>query len=184
LKPLPLWPTTSFERSRGNPGKGTNDEHSKWIAQGAEETIRMTNTTTISNRIFTRLSELHLTQHEFSKRTGILPSTISEWKNGTNPSSDKIMSICRALNVSPEWLLEGSTPVYGGKGDGHSGSRGEHESDYYTIHKSSNMGRLITMYLKIKPALQGRVIGYVEGLSEADEDWSPVAPQGLRTQRQ
>ncbi len=128
-------------------------------------------TNTISNRIFSRLNELNLTQHEFSKRTGILPSTISEWKNGTNPSSEKIMSICRALNVSPEWLLEGSALVYGGRGsqrkDGHSG---ENESDYYIIQKSSNMGRLITMYLKIKPALQGRVIGYAEALSEAEEN--------------
>jgi len=154
---------------------------------------------TISTRIFSRLETLNMTQHEFSKRTGILPSTISEWKNGTNPSSDKIMSICRALQVSPEWLLEGSTPDYGGA-DEHSsrgsqwndnyssrgygehiraasgvgnqtnGSSKDHDrsDDYYTIHKSSNMGRLITMYLKIKPAMQGRVIGYMEGLSEAE----------------
>ena len=35
---------------------------------------------TISNRIFERLKELDMSQQEFSKRTGILPSTISEWK--------------------------------------------------------------------------------------------------------
>ncbi len=140
-----------------------------------------------------------MTQHEFSKRTGILPSTISEWKNGTSPSSDKIMTICRALNVSPEWLLEGSTSDYGSADDhsspGSDGSAGgaanqpngsgkDHDSsdDYYTIHKSSNMGRLITMYLKIKPALQGWVIGYVEGLSEAGEDWSSAVGRPQREQ--
>ena len=114
---------------------------------------------TISNRIFERLEELNLSQMEFSKRTGILPSTISEWKkNGTNPSSDKIMSICKALRVSPEWLLEG---VESTRGNG---------SDYYTIHKDSNMGRFITMYLKLKPPFQGKMIGYAETLMEVSED--------------
>ena len=63
---------------------------------------------TISKRIFNRLDELNMTQQEFSNRTGINPSTISEWKkNGTNPSSDKIMAICRALEITPEQLLTG-----------------------------------------------------------------------------
>ena len=101
-----------------------------------------------------------MTQQEFSNKTGILPSTISEWKkNKTNPSSDKIMTICKALKVSPEWLLSGVDAA---------GSR--RESDYYTIHKQSNMGRLITLYGKIKPVLQGRVIGYVEALSTVEDE--------------
>ena len=113
---------------------------------------------TISNRIFARLEELDMTQQEFSNRTGIIPSTISEWKkNGTNPSSDKIMSICRALPVSPEWLLSGVDST-------------RRESDYYTISKNSNMGRLITLYLKIKPVFQGQVIGYMEALSDIEEN--------------
>ena len=100
-----------------------------------------------------------MTQQEFSKRTGILPSTISEWKkNGTNPSSDKIMSICKALSVSPEWLLEGVESTRG------------NSSDYYTIHKNSNMGRFITMYQKLKPVLQGKMMGYAEALMEVGEE--------------
>ena len=47
-----------------------------------------------------------MTQKEFAELTGIKQSTISEWKkNHTNPTSDKIMSICNVLDVSPEWLL-------------------------------------------------------------------------------
>ena len=121
---------------------------------------------TISNRIFSRLNEINMTQQEFSNRTGIIPSTISEWKkNGTNPSSDKIMTICKALSVSPEWLLSGV--------DSKRGNR----SDFYNIHKNSNMGRLITLYLKIKPALQGRVIGYVEALMDVDEMYEGASVQ-------
>ena len=63
---------------------------------------------TISERIFERLEKLHMTQREFSDRTGIKPSTISEWKkNKTNPSSEKIMPICEVLDVTPDWLLSG-----------------------------------------------------------------------------
>ena len=123
---------------------------------------------TISNRIFQRLKEINMTQQEFSNRTGIIPSTISEWKkNGTNPSSDKIMVICKALSVSPEWLLSGVDST-------------RRESDYYTIAKSSNMGRLITMYLKIKLALQGRAIGYLEALKDVEDDEVYGMPQMQR----
>ena len=61
---------------------------------------------TISERIFERLRQLFLSQKEFAELTGIKQSTVSEWKkNKTNPSSDKILDICRVLDVSPEWLI-------------------------------------------------------------------------------
>ena len=83
---------------------------------------------TISERIFERLSQLYMTQKEFSEKTGIQPSTISEWKkNKTNPSSEKIMPICEALDVTPDWLLSGIDPA---------GSR-EESRDYYTIKKNT-----------------------------------------------
>ena len=59
-----------------------------------------------------RLKQLSMTQKEFAEKTGILQSTISEWKkNKTNPSSDKILAICKALDVSPHWLLSGVDPA-------------------------------------------------------------------------
>ncbi len=62
----------------------------------------------ISERIFKILKEKKMTQTEFSKRTGIPCSTISEWKSKrTNPSAEKIMDICAALEVTPEQLLSG-----------------------------------------------------------------------------
>ena len=63
---------------------------------------------TISDRIFEKLAKTGMTQKKFSEETGIQQSTISEWKkNHTNPTSDKIMPICKTLKVSPEWLLSG-----------------------------------------------------------------------------
>lgn len=60
----------------------------------------------ISERIFKIMAEKNIRQSEFSKITGIAKSTISDWKHKkTNPSADKIMIICAALNVTPEDLL-------------------------------------------------------------------------------
>ncbi len=62
----------------------------------------------ISERIFKLLKEKNMTQAEFAKRAGIACSTVSEWKKRkTNPSADKIMDICAALEVTPEQLLSG-----------------------------------------------------------------------------
>ena len=63
---------------------------------------------TISERIFELIRERGYTQKEFSKKTGIAESTISDWKKkGTNPVSDKILTICDVLEVSPYFLLSG-----------------------------------------------------------------------------
>ena len=65
---------------------------------------------TIGQRVFHLLEEKNMTQREFSRRTGIATTTISDWrKKNTNPGSEKIMSICAALEVSPEYLLSGVT---------------------------------------------------------------------------
>ncbi|MCR5603276.1 MAG: helix-turn-helix domain-containing protein [Lachnospiraceae bacterium] len=66
---------------------------------------------TIRDRIFDKLDELNMTQKEFSEKTGIAQSTVSDWrKKRTNPTADKIMVICKVLNVPVEWLLSGIEP--------------------------------------------------------------------------
>ena len=63
---------------------------------------------TIRDRIFTRISELEITQKEFAIRTGIPETTVSDWKKKkTNPTAEKILVICKVLDVTPEWLLSG-----------------------------------------------------------------------------
>ena len=60
----------------------------------------------IYEKIFDRLDELHMSQMELSRRTGIATSTISDWrKKKINPQADKIVSICRALDMSLVDLL-------------------------------------------------------------------------------
>ena len=110
---------------------------------------------TISERIFERMNDLSMSQKEFSEATGIIPSTISEWKNKkTNPSSDKIMIICKVLEITPEWLLSGVEKA---------GSKGN-EPDYYVIDKDSEPGVLIQMYNRMDAKSRARLLGYMEAM--------------------
>ena len=60
----------------------------------------------IYEKIFARLEELHMSQTELSRRTGIATSTISDWrKKKINPQADKLVIICKALDISLVDLL-------------------------------------------------------------------------------
>ena len=60
----------------------------------------------IYEKIFDRLNGLHMSQIELSRRTGIATSTISDWrKKKINPQADKLVAICKALDMSLVDLL-------------------------------------------------------------------------------
>ena len=110
---------------------------------------------TIGDKIFKRMKQLNMSQKEFSERTGISQSTISEWKTKrTNPTSEKIMIICQVLKITPEWLLSGSMNM---------GKRGN-ELDWYVIDKGTELGRLITTYNSLNDDQRARLLGYMEAL--------------------
>lgn len=64
-------------------------------------------------KIFARLNELHMSQTELSRRTGIATSTISDWrKKQINPQADKLAAICKALDMSlVDLLCDEGSPV-------------------------------------------------------------------------
>ena len=112
---------------------------------------------TISERIFERLAELSMTQKEFSEKTSIRQSTISEWKKKhTNPSAAKIMIICKTLDVTPEWLLSGV--------DVREGYR--NPVDWYIIEKDSEPGFLVKSFNDMDRDQRKRLLGYIEALRE------------------
>ena len=124
---------------------------------------------TVSERIFIRLNQLSMSQKEFSEKTGILPSTVSEWKKKkTNPLSEKIMPICDALDVTPEWLLTGVC----------SDGNGEVDADYYAVKKDSEKGRLIAYYERLHPEFRERVMGYVEAFATIKSNLDNDTPDG------
>lgn len=113
----------------------------------------------ISERIFKLLKDKNMTQAEFGKRAGIACSTISEWKKRkTNPSADKIMDICAALEVTPEKLLSGrDLDEEGGLG------RSKDEIKFTTTDY-----RIIEDYHGFKKAQKNRLLAYVEALKQLE----------------
>ncbi|MBQ8800055.1 MAG: helix-turn-helix transcriptional regulator [Lachnospiraceae bacterium] len=113
----------------------------------------------ISERIFKILKEKKMTQTEFSNRTGIPFRTISEWKSKrTNPSAEKIMDICAALEVTPEQLLSG---------------RGlDKEEGLDTSHKNVITPldwQIIEDYHGLQEAQKRRLLAYVEALKQLEK---------------
>lgn len=102
----------------------------------------------IRDRIFQKLEESQMTQKEFSQKTGIPESTISDWrKKRTNPTAEKIMIICRTLDVTPEWLLSGIEAQ---------GTRGNPQK-WHVVDAETDSGRLLTSYNSLDARLQQRL---------------------------
>ena len=116
---------------------------------------------TISERIFELLAEQGMSQKEFSEKTGIAQSSISDWKRKkTNPVSEKILVICEVLNVTPYELLGGT--------DGE-GSR-SNRSGLLLIEKDSEFGQAFCEFLAMDNVSQGRILGYMRALQEAADE--------------
>ena len=112
---------------------------------------------TVRDRIFERLEDLQMTQKEFSRRTGIAQSTVSDWrKKKTNPIAEKIPIICEVLKVTPEWLLSG-VEIRGSRSN---------KTEWYVIARESEIGELITLYHQLGQRQRDRLMGYVEGMRE------------------
>lgn len=127
------------------------DENIEVLAADMEITVM-----TISERIFERLKQISISQKEFAELAGIRQSTISEWKkNRTNPSSDKILAICKALDVSPEWLLSGVDPA---------ASRGKNQ-EYYVVDVETDTGFMVEGFNKLDKSRRDRLMGYIEALT-------------------
>lgn len=59
-------------------------------------------------RVKQAMSEQNISQAELVKLTGISKGSISQYLSGRNlPRQKKIIAVENALNVSPEWLVEG-----------------------------------------------------------------------------
>ncbi|MBQ6967981.1 MAG: helix-turn-helix transcriptional regulator [Lachnospiraceae bacterium] len=111
---------------------------------------------TVRDRIFDKLDNMGMTQKEFSEKTGIPQTTISDWrKKRTNPAAEKIMVICKVLNVTPEWLLSGVEQE----------QTRSNPAEWYAIDANTESGRIITAFNSMDKSLQQRLLGYAEALA-------------------
>lgn len=114
----------------------------------------------ISERIFQRIKELGISQKEFADRTGITPSTISDWKHKkTNPAADKLMIICKALQITPNELLSDT-----------SDNQDKWEVDYMLVDEQSEDYILLQQYHTLDVAKKSRLMGYLQGLCQAGDE--------------
>ena len=110
---------------------------------------------TIRDRIFARISELEITQKEFAKRTGIPETTVSDWKKKkTNPTAEKILVICKVLEVTPEWLLSG-VETHGTRSN---------PAKIIAVDIHSEAGELLELFNSYDAGLQSRILGYAQAL--------------------
>jgi Predicted transcriptional regulators len=110
---------------------------------------------TIRDKIFAKLEEYNMTQKEFSEKTGIPQTTISDWKKKkTNPTAEKILVICKVLNVTPEWLLSGVETH---------GSRSNPDK-LIVVDSDTDAGELISAFNSFDPTRQERLLGYMMAL--------------------
>lgn len=111
----------------------------------------------ISERIFQLIKDRGMTQKEFALQTGIAESTISDWKRKkTNPVSEKILTICEVLDVTPYELLSGT--------DGQ-GTRSR-KSDCIVVDKNSELGNFLVEFQAMDERSRERIMGYMKALHE------------------
>ena len=116
---------------------------------------------TIRDRIFDKLAELNMTQKDFSDKTGIPQTTVSDWrKKRTNPTAEKILIICKVLNVTPEWLLSG-VETHGTRSN---------PARWIAVDSETDAGQLMSAYNSFDSALQGRLLGYAQALQRIKEE--------------
>lgn len=119
----------------------------------------------IYEKIFARLEEIHMSQSELSRRTGISTSTISDWKKKKiNPQADKLAAICKALGLSFVDLLCDEEDI------------DATELVDYFAHENS----LIEAYNKTNLAYRKRLLMYYEQLAICNEINASFIQQNLQ----
>ena len=107
----------------------------------------------ISEKIFNLLKQKGISQKEFSEQTGISQSTISDWKRkGTNPAADKILVICRTLDISPYELLADSSK--------------KQDIQTYMIASGTQEYEFMELFHRCDEDAKKRLFGYMQALSD------------------
>lgn len=111
---------------------------------------------TIGNRIKNIMETKRITQKELCEKTGIPQSTVSEWtRNNKCPAADKIMIICKALEITPYELLQDTMEL---------GTEHDRPMDYAIAVEGTDRYMLLEMYDRMSSDMKNRVLGYIEAL--------------------
>lgn len=53
----------------------------------------------------------HISGYQLEKEAGIKTSTFGSWKKGSQPPADKLLVLCRYLDISPNEIFGYETPI-------------------------------------------------------------------------
>lgn len=116
----------------------------------------------ISERIINRMAEIGLSQKEFSRLSGIPESTVSDWKKkGNTPKADKLMDICRVLDLSVYELL---------------GLDSNNAQDYVL---SSDEQLVIEKFRSSDLATRARIMSYFDAIPKLNWDNDTASPSSV-----
>ena len=128
----------------------------------------------IGSKIFEILKKRGITQKEFSMKTGIAESTISDWKRkGFNPSAAKLPVICNVLGVSLDELL-----------DDDADSSNSKESIDYSFSLSNDEKNLIELFRNADAGQQKRIYSYVLELMKINGETVPIESESNPQEKQ
>ena len=107
----------------------------------------------VYEKIFARLDELSMSQSELSRRTGISTSTINDWKKKKiNPQADKLVVICKALDMSLAELL------------------GDDETENSSVDCSAEERYLIECYRRSDDQVRKHMLRYMELIDNVESN--------------
>ena len=128
----------------------------------------------IGSKIFEILKQRGITQKEFSMKTGIAESTISDWKRkGFNPSAAKLPIICNVLGVSLDELL-----------DDDADSSNSKENIDYSFSLSNDEKNLIELLRNADAGQQKRIYSYVLELMKINGETVPIESESNPQEKQ
>ena len=128
----------------------------------------------IGSKIFEILKQRGITQKEFSMKTGIAESTISDWKRkGFNPSAAKLPIICNVLGVSLAELLD----------DGTAPSNYKESVDYaFTLSKDEK--NLIELFRNADDVQKKRLYSYALELRKINNETVQIEQESKPQEKQ
>lgn len=95
-----------------------------------------------------------LKKSHFAQAIGVKPPTITEWERGDTvaPSAANVMNICRILNITPDWLMQGSP-----------GPAGMMEKTYFGTNQ--RIADAVALMERFPEYELGQVLGIIETLA-------------------
>ena len=128
----------------------------------------------IGSKIFEILKKRGITQKEFSMKTGIAESTISDWKRkGFNPSAAKLPVICNVLGVSLDELL-----------DDDADSSNSKENIDYSFSLSNDEKNLIELFRNADAGQQKRIYSYALELMKINSETVQIEQESKPQEKQ